>query len=252
MIDRIALSLFLVALSAPAMAQQSLAISGANPVTLTTSGITNVTLPTSGTLLTASTAASTYAPLASPAFTGNPTITNTSGEGLAINGTGNAAGANILLEGSGATTPNKGFGASGGFFVITNNAGSADILSLSDAGDLRVTNSFGYTYPISYNTAPTIYSGFGTSPSVSASNGTAAFSITIGSSPGSTGIITMPAEGHGWVCDATDVTTQSASVFITKQTAYSSNSVTLTQYNDAAAATPWTAGDTLLVKCSGF
>ncbi len=49
------------------------ATSGANPVTLTTTGTTNVTLPTSGTLLTTAGAASIYAPLNSPAFTGIPT-----------------------------------------------------------------------------------------------------------------------------------------------------------------------------------
>lgn len=51
----------------------SLTTAGANPLTFVTTGSTNITLPTSGTLLTSTGAASVYAPLASPGFTGAPT-----------------------------------------------------------------------------------------------------------------------------------------------------------------------------------
>lgn len=50
----------------------SLVTSGANSITLTSTGSTNVTLPTSGTLISSASVASTYAPLASPTFTGVP------------------------------------------------------------------------------------------------------------------------------------------------------------------------------------
>ncbi|MDE2342908.1 MAG: hypothetical protein KGL63_05865 [Betaproteobacteria bacterium] len=52
----------------------NLTTSGAFATTITTTGTTNVTLPTSGTLLNTSTAASTYAPIANPTFTGTVTI----------------------------------------------------------------------------------------------------------------------------------------------------------------------------------
>jgi hypothetical protein len=51
-----------------------LTTSGAFALTFTTTAATTLTLPTSGTLLTSAGAASTYAPIASPTFTGTVTI----------------------------------------------------------------------------------------------------------------------------------------------------------------------------------
>jgi len=274
MIKKLALLFF--CLGSPAMAQQSLTISGANPVTLTTSGTTNVTLPTSGTLLTEATAASTYAPINNPTFTGTfgatgqgafgstinsgavtalfsenlASATNTGAEFVAETGTANA---NVALENLD--------GASPAAFLVSGSGDTGGLALLAHSGFIGLDSDTDFTGTYFFTTnglffstlSPTIASGFGTSPSISANNGTLAFAIHIGTGgTASTGTLSLPGATHGWACDATDITTQSASVFITKQTAYSSNSVTLTQYNDAAAATPWTAGDTLLVKCSGF
>lgn len=92
-------------------------------------------------------------------------------------------------------------------------------------------------------TAPIISSGFGSSPSIVANNGTAAFEIDVGA--GTTarmGVIGMPAAKNGWVCHVTDLTSDIA----IRETAFSRTSVTLT------AASAWATGDRLLVSCGGF
>jgi hypothetical protein len=60
----------------------------------------------------------------------------------------------------------------------------------------------------------------------------------------------MPTITNKWVCDATDITTASTSVFYMKMTASSTNSVTVTNFNTAGAATAVVASDHLLVKCT--
>ena len=102
-------------------------------------------------------------------------------------------------------------------------------------------------------TAPTISSGFGTSPSVTANNGTAAFRINVGTGGTATsGVIGLPTAANGWNCYATDITTNSASVFLTKQTASTTTTATLGNFNTSAAATAWTASDILAVSCFAF
>jgi hypothetical protein len=94
--------------------------------------------------------------------------------------------------------------------------------------------------------------GSGTAPSFAWNNGTAAFEIITGSTtPVSTCTWTMPAATNKWVCDITDITTQTANVFVQKMSASSTNSVTMTNYNTAGAATAVVASDHLLVKCLG-
>lgn len=102
-------------------------------------------------------------------------------------------------------------------------------------------------------TTPTIASGFGTSPSLTVNSGTAAFQINVGTGgTASSGTITMPASSNGWSCSAADITTQSTTVFYTKQTASTTTSVTLTNYNTAGAAAAWVASDKLNVMCMGY
>jgi hypothetical protein len=97
---------------------------------------------------------------------------------------------------------------------------------------------------------PTISSGFGASPSITTSNGPSAFTITVGSGgTASNGVIGLPMASHGWNCSCTDITTNSATVFICKQTATSTTSATIDNFNNAAGSAPWKAGDTLSVSC---
>jgi hypothetical protein len=102
---------------------------------------------------------------------------------------------------------------------------------------------------VGYDVPPVIGSGFGTSPAI-AGIGTFEFDITIGSGgTASTGTITMLAAPNAWSCFANDETTTSATVFMTKQTASSTTSVTLTNFAAAGTAAAWTAGDIVKVTC---
>jgi hypothetical protein len=100
-------------------------------------------------------------------------------------------------------------------------------------------------------TAPSIRTGFGTSPSISAPSGTAAFRVTIGTGGTATsGVLTMPTASNGWNCFSSDQTTPATNY--TKQSASSKSSVTLTNYNSSGTANAWSAGDLLIVNCTAF
>lgn len=92
--------------------------------------------------------------------------------------------------------------------------------------------------------APLIASGFGGTPSIVHSNGTAVFEVNVGSGGSATsGVITMPAATNGWSCQVSDMTTPSK---VTTETAFNTTSITLT------ASAAWGSGDNLLVNCGGF
>jgi hypothetical protein len=101
-------------------------------------------------------------------------------------------------------------------------------------------------------TAPTISSGFGSSPSIAASNGTAAFTINVGTGgTASNGVIGLPASTTGWKVNCTDLTTPGTN--LTKQTAVSTTTATVTNYNSTTGvAAAWTASDILYCDAVAF
>jgi len=102
-------------------------------------------------------------------------------------------------------------------------------------------------------TAPAIASGFGANPSIVHSNGTAVFTINVGTGGTATsGVIRLPRAVNGWAVHCDDITTQSSFVFVTKQTATSTTSATLAQYSAAAVATPWAASDVLVCQAAAY
>lgn len=94
--------------------------------------------------------------------------------------------------------------------------------------------------------APTIASGFGTSPSIVNSRGTKSFEVNVGTGGTATsGVLTMPtlpAAKVGWSCSVWDMNTN----IVTRETAFTATSITLT------AASAWTASDKLLLNCGAF
>jgi len=101
--------------------------------------------------------------------------------------------------------------------------------------------------------APTISSGFGSTPSIVGSNGTGSFEVNVGTGgTASSGVIGLPTAPTGWSCQCTDITTNSTSVFVTKQTASATTSCTVGNFSDAAAATAWTASDKLYCHAFSF
>ena len=102
-------------------------------------------------------------------------------------------------------------------------------------------------------TAPVISSGFGEAPSIVHNNGTAVFTIKVGKGGTATGgVIGLPRATNGWALHCDDITTQSISVFVTKQTATSVTSATLTQYSAASVPTPWAASDILVCQAAAY
>lgn len=129
---------------------------------------------------------------------------------------------------------------------------SASVTSSSVNATTLTANSVNMAHLVSSNATPTISSGFGASPGVASWNGTAAFRVIIGTGgTASTGVINLNATAAAaWVCSATDTTTNSATVFVTKAIG-TATTVALTNYNTSGAAAAWVAGDVIAVQCSG-
>ncbi len=107
------------------------------------------------------------------------------------------------------------------------------------------------------DTAPTVASGFGTSPSIAASNGAVAFTVNVGTGgSASAGVITMPAATTGWNCQVANRTAQAANTGDkrTVQTATTTTSITVqNQTISTGAAAAWTASDVLAIgPCAAY
>ena len=107
------------------------------------------------------------------------------------------------------------------------------------------------THALWSGTAPTIGT-CGGSASIDTNNGTAVFSVTVGSSPGSTCTVNMPSgiANAEWVCDAVDNTTISTTVFMQRVVSTSTTLITITNYSTSAVAANFVASDKIKVKCS--
>ena len=100
------------------------------------------------------------------------------------------------------------------------------------------------------STAPTIASGFGTSPTITA-NSTAAFKIVIGTGGASSGVITFPAATNGWVVQGWDITS-GTSLFL-QQTAYTTTSATIASFGiTTGTSSPMSAGDVIILTATAF
>ena len=98
-------------------------------------------------------------------------------------------------------------------------------------------------------TNASIASGFGTSPSIVA-NGSSAGAVTVGSSPGTTGVLTLATASTAWACQAADLTTNTE---VVSQTANSTTSATFTFYSrTTGTALAPTASDVVAFTCLGY
>lgn len=129
------------------------------------------------------------------------------------------------------------------------NHGSGEVVLLLGLDSPKV--KFGGVLVFS-GTAPTVSSGFGTSPSITAGRATA-FRLNVGTGgSASSGVIALPTAAVGWNCTCADLTTQSTTVFLCKQTASSTTTATITNYNTAGSAAAWVASDVLAVSCTAL
>lgn len=121
---------------------------------------------------------------------------------------------------------------------------------LNAKGGLRLNSVL-----LASSTAPTISSGFGSTPSIVSSNGSAAFTVNVGTGGSATGgVLTMPAAATGWACSVNDITAAAGHVaYNTRQTASSTTSVTVeNQTTSSGAAVAWAASDVLRFTCSPY
>lgn len=107
------------------------------------------------------------------------------------------------------------------------------------------------------DTAPTISSGFGSSPSIASENGPSAFTIDVGTGGSATGgVIGLPTAATGWNCfvhNQTDWAAGDAARGLTRQTAETTTTVTVeNQLTSDGVALAWTASDILIVSCFAY
>ena len=100
------------------------------------------------------------------------------------------------------------------------------------------------------STLPTVSSGFGTGPVVTATN-TLVFKIVVGTGGAASGTITFPTATNGWVAFAADVT--NGTTLFLQLTASTTTSVTFTSYSvTTGAASNMAAGDVILVNAFAY
>lgn len=101
--------------------------------------------------------------------------------------------------------------------------------------------------------APTISSGFGTSPTVPTNNGSAAFNVNVGTGGTATnGVVAMNSTATtGWNCSVNNLTAAAGHrADNTVQTASSTTTVTIeNQTKSTGAAVAWTASDIIRLSC---
>jgi len=157
--------------------------------------------------------------------------------------TGGATSANGIKTDSGTQFYPNLFGESYVGAAITDSFASGTVGGSSTTSSIMVGGGLKFTNLLLSATAPTISSGFGTSPSIVQQNGTAAFEVNVGTGGSATnGVIGLPTAANGWSCTAIDMNTND----VTRETAFTTTSVTLT------AASAWIASDKLLVNCAAF
>ena len=128
------------------------------------------------------------------------------------------------------------------------------IFTTVSAGSVTATSTLGTGgHLLNSTTAPTIASGFGTSPSVVANNGTNAFTINVGTGgTANNGVVTMPVATTGWACTVTpNGAPQAAAIMYSAPT--STSSITITNYTlTTGAVLAWPASTVISVQCKGY
>jgi hypothetical protein len=150
------------------------------------------------------------------------------------------------IKGAGSTITTE-----NGLLIDTLANGSTNFAIQTGANPVKLGGSLNFTNVLLSPTAPSIAGAGcgGSGATIATNNGTAAFSVNVGSTPTTACTITLPTATNAWNCFATDITTNSTSVFLQKQTATGASSVTITNFSDVAVASNFTASDILQVSC---
>lgn len=265
----------------------SVQVFGASPDTINAVATgTGVALSNAVGVCFISTAANTWvttAPATGYSGSGNgvrmtsPTLTSPTTSGATVLGTGPstvAVGTSTINSSPAAEFQVN--GTSGAFFVRTNGTevyytvagdfyfggiGAGSKMHLyaanTDIVDIGATGIFnGVSTNLLIGTAaPTIGSGFGTSPSILSSNGSTTFRINVGTGGTATGgVISMPTAATGWNCTF-GVLNPSSTNLASQNVMTASNTTTVTISNELTStgiATAWPASTTILATCLAY
>ena len=136
------------------------------------------------------------------------------------------------------------YDANGNCLGLFGQAGNA-LYSPYNASTLSIGNNL-----VASSTLPTVSSGFGTGPTVTA-NSTFVFKVVVGTGGAANGTITLPTAPNGWLAFAADVT--SGSTLFLQLTGSTATSVTFTSYSvTTGAAANMSAGDVILVNAIAY
>ena len=124
------------------------------------------------------------------------------------------------------------------------------IIQSDDQVLIRNTTVDPYRKIVSLESYFSIGSGFGTSPTITASS-TAAFSITVGAGGASSGVITLPTAANGWIIQGWDIT-QGTALFL-QQTAFTATSATIGCFGiTTGTSANLNAGDVIIFSATAF
>ena len=206
---------------------------------------------------------------AAGAITNNviPKGTGTSLTNSSITDNGTTVSATEPFSSTGTITSGANGGTAGQIILNGSTSGSATITANATAGTVTVGGAGTLTvstinanslYSLNgrnwaANTAPTISSGFGTSPTIVTSNGSITARINVGTGgTASSGVLAMGTVTNNWNCQVYNLTAHAGNrVDDTVMTASTTNSVTVqNQTKSTGAALAWTASDIVVVNCA--
>lgn len=149
--------------------------------------------------------------------------------------------------------------------AIKRNGASIDVRTADDSSYASVTalrfivagsgSIVTGTTGLIFAASPSISSGFGSSPSVVANNGSGAFTVNVGTGGVATsGVLGLPTAATGWNCLVNDLTAAAGHVaYSTVQTASTTATATVeNQTKSTGAAIAWAASDILRVSCLAY
>ena len=152
----------------------------------------------------------------------------------------------------GATTPAsiKGTTITATTSVVPASTGGADLGAGSARWRYAFVNNLFLGNALLLNAAPSIASGFGTGPSIVGWNGSNVWRVNVGAGgTAASGVITLGGAAIHWNCQFTNLSTMSSAVFLTRQTASTTTTVTFGNFNSSGASAPWAAGDIIAALC---
>lgn len=138
--------------------------------------------------------------------------------------------------------------ATGSNNILIGTTNAVDTPAASTSNWVNIGNTI-----IANAVAPTISSGFGTTPTIAAGTSSAAFQVNVGTGGiASSGVVAFTTAAlHGWACSAVDGTNAATSNTVATPT--STTTITLTNYGRTTGiATAWAASDVITVTCNGY